>query len=106
MGEYLVRCFPSHKTKEAALESALQQMGLAKKGKPQNINASGKQREAARAWESNLKISQYFPPLPEHIQQQRNQKELARYARYLAKGVLDPYRDIPQLPMGGRKVGD
>lgn len=106
MGEYLVRCFPSYPTKEAALEAAIKQIGLTRQGKPQNVNASGEQRRAAAVWGSNLTMSQYFPPLPEHIQQQRKQEHLAMYARHLSRDTFDPYRDIPELPMGGRKVGD
>lgn len=107
MGEYLVRCLPSYPTREAALEGALKQMGLCKVGKPQGMAASMKQREAHEVWVSNLRMSKYFPPLPDHMKQQRIDADLDRYAKYLSRGVVsDPYRDIPDNPLGGRKVYD
>lgn len=50
MGKYLVRCFPSHPIKEVALNSAIEQIKLSRQGKPQDINASGKQREATNEY--------------------------------------------------------
>ena len=107
MGKYLVRCFPSHKSFDAALQFALKDMGLSRQGMPQGINISGEQCKAKKVWLSNLTMSKYFPPLPEHMKQQRKDADLNRYAKYLSRGVVsDPYRDIPMPATGGRKVGD
>ncbi|HHR6131508.1 TPA: hypothetical protein ACS72K_003140 [Providencia alcalifaciens] len=87
MGEYLTRCFPMHSTYEEALASAIEQIKSSRQGKPQNIEASRKMREATNVWQSNLAISKFFPPLPDHIEQQRIAEDRMRYARYIAKGV-------------------
>lgn len=102
MGEYLVRHFPSSPTREVALNSAIEQIKLSRQGKPKNINASGKQREATRVWLSNLAMSKFFPPLPDHIEQQRIAEDLMRYARYIAKGIAPDNYGYGQ----GRNMGD
>lgn len=102
MGKYLVRCFPSHPTKEVALNSAIEQIKLSRQGKPQDINASGKQREATSVWQSNLAMSKFFPPLPGHIEQQRIAEDLMRYARYIAKGIAPDNYGYGE----GRNMGD
>lgn len=102
MGKYLVRCFPSHPTKEAALKSAIAQIKLSRQGKPKNINASGKQREATDVRQSNLTMSKFFPPLPGYIEQQRINEDLMRYARYIAKGIAPDNYGYGE----GRNMGD
>nr|ELR5112957.1 hypothetical protein [Providencia stuartii] len=102
MGEHLVKCFPSYPTKEAALEAAIEQIGLSRQGAPQNINASGKQREAIYLWHSNLTMSKYYPPLPAHIEQQRIIEEQLRYAKHLAKGISSSAYGYGE----GRNMGD
>ncbi|HHR6030741.1 TPA: hypothetical protein ACS70C_002857 [Providencia alcalifaciens] len=102
MGEYLVRRFPSSPTREAALNSAIKQIKLSRQGKPKNINASGKQREATKVWQSNLAMSKFFPPLPVHIEQQRIVEDLMRYARYIAKGIAPDNYGYGE----GRNMGD
>ncbi|MEK2481873.1 hypothetical protein AAAA28_01680 [Providencia stuartii] len=102
MGEYLVRCFPSHKSFDAALQFALKDMGLSRQGMPQNINASEKQREAMHLWHSNLTMSKYYPPLPAHIEQQRIIDKQLRYAKYLAKGISSSGYGYGE----GRNMGD
>ncbi len=102
MGEYLVRRFPSSPTREVALNSAIKQIKLSRQGKPKNINASGKQREATRVWQSNLAMSKFFPPLPDHIEQQRIVEDLMRYARYIAKGIAPDNYGYGE----GRNMGD
>lgn len=47
------------------------------------------------------------PPLPDHIQKERDDK--FREALHKANpdwANFDPYKDIPANPWGGRKVGD
>ena len=61
---------------------------------------------AALVKSQNLEISQFYPPLPEHIKAQRRQADLERYARHLFKDNFDPYRGATELPLGGRVVGD
>lgn len=102
MGEHLVKCFPSYPTKEAALEAAIEQIGLSRQGTPQNINASGRQREAIYLWHSNLTMSKYYPPLPAHIEQQRITEEQLRYAKHLAKGISSSAYGYGE----GRNMGD
>lgn len=102
MGEYLVRCFPSYPTKESALEAAIEQIKQSRQGTPQNINASGKQREAIYLWHSNLTMSKYYPPLPAHIEQQRIIEEQLRYAKHLAKGISSDGYGYGE----GRNMGD
>ncbi|WP_368884671.1 hypothetical protein [Providencia vermicola] len=102
MGKYLVKCFPSHSTKEQALKSAIEQIRLSRQGTPQNINASGRQREAIYLWHSNLTMSKYYPPLPAHIEQQRITEEQLRYAKHLAKGISSSGYGYGE----GRNMGD
>ena len=102
MGEYLVKCFPSYPTKEAALEAAIEQIRLSRQGMPQGINSSGEQREAKKVWLSNLTMSKYHPPLPAHIEQQRIIDEQLRYAKYLAKGISSSGYGYGE----GRNMGD
>ncbi len=102
MGEYLVRCFLSHVTYEAALSSAIEQIELSRRGKPKSINESRAQREATRIWLSNLTMSKYHPPLPNHIEQQRFIEEQRRYAKFLAKGISSGGYGYGE----GRNMGD
>ncbi|WP_272675598.1 hypothetical protein [Providencia sp. PROV146] len=125
MGKYLIPAFPSHKGKDAALKYALPMIdedierrrirdSLAESGvnleviglKPVERISTLELALAALVKSQNLEMSQFYPPLPEHIQVQRRQADLERYARYLFKDNFDPYLNIPELPMGGRKVGD
>ncbi|HGN1708079.1 TPA: hypothetical protein ACKRTE_004005 [Providencia rettgeri] len=56
---------------------------------------------------NNLITALNHPPLPSHIQQLRDEKFRCGYYRLNPeKQHFDPYRDIQELPMGGRKVGD
>ncbi|MCG5275785.1 hypothetical protein MCL91_04435 [Providencia rettgeri] len=125
MGKYLIPALPSHKNKDSALKYALSMIdedierrrirdSLAESGvnleiiglKPVERISTLETALAALVKSQNLEMSQFYPPLPEHIQSQRRQADLERYARHLFKDNFDPYLNIPELPMGGRKVGD
>ncbi|MGG4607022.1 hypothetical protein [Providencia sp. Me31A] len=125
MGKYLIPAFPSHKSKDAALKYALPMIdedierrrirdSLAESGinleviglKPVERISTLELAFAVLVKNQNLEMSQSCPPLPEHIQAQRRQADLDRYARHLSRDNFDPYLNIPELPMGGRKVGD
>ncbi|QXB91351.1 hypothetical protein I6L81_19740 [Providencia rettgeri] len=57
--------------------------------------------------EKDRKISSCAPPLPSQIQQERAKEFSQEYYKLNPdKQHFDPYRDIPELPMGGRKTGD
>lgn len=117
MGKYLIPAFPSHKSKDAALKYAFSMIDedierrrvrdlTGDEIKPVERISTLETAHAALVKSQNLEMSQLHPPLPEHIQSQRIQADLERYARYLFKDNFDPYLNIPELPMGGRKVGD
>ncbi|EMB0753496.1 hypothetical protein U7S25_004214 [Providencia rettgeri] len=56
---------------------------------------------------NNLITALNHPPLPPHIQQLRDEEFRRGYYRLNPdEQHFDPYRDIPELPMGGRKTGD
>lgn len=125
MGKYLIPAFPSHKSKDAALKYALSMIdedierrrirdSLAESGvnleviglKPVERISTLELALAALVKSQNLEMSQFYPPLPEHIQAQRRQADLDRYARHISKGNFDPYRGATEIPLGGRIVGD
>lgn len=117
MGKYLIPAFPSHKSKEAARKYAFSMIDedierrrvrdlTGDEIKPVERISTLELALAALVKSQNLEMSQFYPPLPEHIQAQRRQADLERYARHLFKDNFDPYLNIPELPMGGRKVGD
>lgn len=125
MGKYLIPAFPSHKSKDAALRYAFSMIdedierrrirdSLAESGvnleviglKPVERISTLELAHAALVKSQNLEMSQFYPPLPEHIQAQRRQADLERCARYLFKDNFDPYRGATELPLGGRVVGD
>lgn len=57
--------------------------------------------------EKDRKISSCAPPLPPQIQHERTEEFSREYDRLNPdKQHFDPYRDIQELPMGGRKTGD
>ncbi|ROR52341.1 UNVERIFIED_ORG: hypothetical protein EC838_2797 [Providencia alcalifaciens] len=117
MGKYLIPAFPSYKSKDAALKYAFSMIDEdIERRRVHDLTGNEIQLVeristlelafAAHVKYENLKMSQFYPPLPDRIKAQRRQADLERYARYLSKGTFDPYRDIQELPMGGRKVGD
>ncbi|MEX9297328.1 hypothetical protein AB7Z57_22495 [Providencia alcalifaciens] len=56
---------------------------------------------------NNLITALNHPPLPAHIQQLRDEEFSREYYKLNPdKQHFDPYRDIQELPMGGRKTGD
>lgn len=80
-----------------------EQMQGIKNTRPTYYEIGIKHRLKKRLFLESLK----HPPLPDHIQKERDNK--LREALVKANPDLahfDPYRDIPELPMGGRKVGD
>lgn len=117
MGKYLIPAPPSHKSKDAALKYAFSMIDedierrrvrdlTGNEIQPVERISTLELAHAALVKSQNLEMSQFYPPLPEHIQAQRRQADLERYARHISKGNFDPYLNIPELPMGGRKVGD
>lgn len=117
MGKYLIPAFPSHKNKDAALKYALSMIDEdIERRRVRDLTGNGIQpverislldlAAAASVEHENFKMARLYPPLPEHIEAQRRQANLERYARHISKGNFDPYLNIPELPMGGRKVGD
>lgn len=117
MGKYLIPAFPSHKSKDAALKYALSMIDedierrrvrdlTGNEIQPVERISTLELAFAAHVKYENLRMSQFFPPLPDHIQAQRRQADLERYARNLSRSNLDPYRGATELPLGGRIVGD
>ncbi|QNP19126.1 hypothetical protein [Providencia rettgeri] len=117
MGKYLIPAFPSHKSKDAARKYAFLMIDedierrrvrdlTGDEIKPVKRISTLELAHAALVKSQNLEMSQFYPPLPEHIQAQRRQADLERYARHLFKDNFDPYRGVTELPLGGRVVGD
>ncbi|MBN4867624.1 MULTISPECIES: hypothetical protein [Providencia] len=117
MGKYLIPAFPSHKSKDAARKYAFSMIDedierrrvrdlTGDEIKPVERISTLETALAAVVKSQNLEMSQFYPPLPEHIQSQRRQADLERYARHISKGNFDPYRGATEVPLGGRIVGD
>ncbi|MBQ0210185.1 hypothetical protein RHA65_11515 [Providencia rettgeri] len=98
-------------SKQEVLVAAIKLMDELKKEREQGvINERPTIMElsfAHQVREKDRKISSCAPPLPPQIQQERTEEFSREYYKLNPdKQHFDPYRDIQELPMGGRKTGD